>query len=151
VPLVGASVDLVEYALRHAKGENGLLFGPWANVRHDLRSACERASRTQIAKAVAGLGRDATAEELAELERGYAIAPVSPNDLRRTCATWLRQHQTEPHLIGAVLGHKDSRMAERVYGRIPVESLGAALGQRVGDRCDAFVPNRGKERGVMDA
>jgi len=95
------------------------------------------------------VAQEPTDEELAELKREFAIAPLSPNDLRRTCATWLRQHQTEPHLIGAFLGHKDSRMAERVYGRIPVESLGAALGQRVGDRRDAFVPATGKSRGTM--
>lgn len=62
---------------------------------------------------------------------------MSPNDLRRTYATWLRQHGTEPHLIAVALGHHtDSRMAERVYGRMPIESLGRMLAERVGD-CSA--------------
>jgi integrase len=72
------------------------------------------------------------------ISAAHAFAPVSPNDLRRTYATWLHQHGTEPHLIGAALGHGDSRMVERVYGRMPVESLGRALAERVGD-CSAFV------------
>ena len=141
VPLVGAAVDLMEYALRHAEGEDGMLFRPWSNVRRDLHDACQRATRTQISKAVEALGREPTPKEMEELRRRFAFPPISPNDLRRTCATWLRQHQTEPHLIGSFLGHKDSRMAERVYGRIPVESLGAALSGRVGDDCSTFVVN----------
>jgi hypothetical protein len=37
-------------------------------------------------------------------------------------------------------------MAERVYGRLPIESLGRMLAERVGD-CSAFVANtRGSER-----
>jgi integrase len=103
VPVVGAAHPLLEHAERYAEGEGGVLFRPWGNVRRDLHDACVRAG----------------------------IAPVSPNDLRRTCATWLRQAEVEPHLIGAMLGHTDSRMVERVYGRMPVESLGRALRARV--------------------
>jgi integrase len=40
VPLVGAAVDLMEYAIRHAEGEDGMLFRPWSNVRRDLHDAC---------------------------------------------------------------------------------------------------------------
>ncbi len=144
IPLVGAAIDLMEYALRHAEGDNGTLFRPWSNIRRDLHEACQRVTRTQIEKAIKKLAREPTAEERTQLEERYAFPPISPNDLRRTCATWLRQHRTEPHLIGSFLGHKDSRMAERVYGRIPVESLGAALSARVGDDCSTFVVNTRK-------
>lgn len=77
----------------------GLLFRPWTSMAGDLIRACER----------------------------LHMAPVSPNDLRRTCATWLRQAGVEPHLIAAVLGHADSRMVERVYGRLPTDALDVAL------------------------
>jgi integrase len=60
------------YALRHAEGKQGFLFRRWTNVRRDLNEACERAG----------------------------IAPCSPNDLRRTCATWLRR--TEPNHLETV-------------------------------------------------
>jgi integrase len=109
VPIVGAGVPLLEHALRYARGEGGLLLTPWGSVRRDLAVACKRAG----------------------------IAPVTPNDLRRTCASWLWQRDVEPHLIGRVLGHRDSRMVERVYGQLPVASLKASLENRLGERPDA--------------
>ncbi len=123
VPVVAFSVPLLEHALTYGEGEDGLLFRPWGNVRRDLAAACARAG----------------------------IPSCTPNDLRRTFGTWWRQHGVEPHLIGSLLGHKDSRMVERVYGRMPVQSLGRALERRTGlsesdrlsrsERCSAFVAN----------
>ena len=86
---------LLGYALAHADGVGGALFGPWINVRRDLRAACARAG----------------------------VLPVSPNDLRRTFGTWLRQQGVDPSLIAPAMGHADSRMVERVYGRLPPEDL----------------------------
>jgi integrase len=91
-------------------GANGTLFRAWSNARRDLADACRRAG----------------------------IAKVSPNDLRRTYGTWLRLGGVEPSLIGAAMGHADSRMVERVYGRMPAESLQSALRKRVGD-CSEYV------------
>jgi excisionase family DNA binding protein len=68
---------------------------------------------------------------LRQLERG-PIPRVSPNDLRRTLATWLRQAGVEPQLIGAMLRHTDSRLVERVYGRIPADDLGRLIDARSG-------------------
>jgi integrase len=45
------------------------------------------------------------------------IAHFSPKDLRRTHGQWLRGGGVHPHLIGRVLGHADSVMADRVYGQ----------------------------------
>jgi hypothetical protein len=87
-----------------------LLFRPWGNSRRDLTQACERAG----------------------------IPPVSPNDLRRTFGTWLRLHGVAPHFIGVAMGHADSRMVERVYGRMPEENLRATLNEHV-DPCSAYV------------
>lgn len=102
VPILPTTAPLLRIALEH--GGEGLLFSPWGNVRRDLHEACQR----------------------------IGIPPCSPNDLRRTTATWLRNAGVEPHLIAAVLGHRDSRMVERVYGRLTPEALGAALLARVG-------------------
>jgi integrase len=112
VPIVGAGHDLLAHVLRYAEGDGGLLFRPWGNSRHDLTQACERAG----------------------------IPAVSPNDLRRTFGTWLRLHGVAPHFIGVAMGHADSRMVERVYGRIPEENLRAALNEHV-DPCSAYVAN----------
>jgi hypothetical protein len=84
----------------------GRLFRHWPNVRRDIADACTRAK----------------------------IQQASPNDLQRTYAPWLRQAQVEPDLIGAALGHTDSRMVERVYGRIPTEALALALRWRLEGR-----------------
>ena len=110
VPIVGFGEPLMEHALAYANGRDGTLFSKWGNVRRDLAEACERAG----------------------------IEKVSPNDLRRTFGTWLRQHGVEPHLIGAALGHTDSRMVERVYGRMPADSLTAVLQARLGE-CSIYV------------
>lgn len=102
VPVLPTTASLLRGALEH--GGEGLLFEPWTNVRRDLRSACAR----------------------------LKIPAVSPNDLRRTTGRWLRDAGVEPHLIAAVMGHRDSRMVERVYGKLPPEQLKALLLERVG-------------------
>lgn len=85
-------------------------FTRWSNVRRDLHTAC----------------------------RAAGIAPVCPTDFRRTLATLLRRAGVEPSLIGRLLGHADSRMAERVYGRLGSDALGALLSQRLGTDSTQF-------------
>jgi integrase len=105
VPIVSQEQrSLLEHALQYAQGTGDALFAPWVNVRRDLHSACDRAG----------------------------IPHCSPNDLRRTCATWLRAQGVPPHLIAPVMGHVDSRMVERVYGRLPIDHLAARLAQELG-------------------
>ena len=121
VPLVSdLQRSLIRYVLEHAEGTDGALFTPWANVRRDLLDACERAS----------------------------IKPVSPNDLRRTCATWLRAAGAPPDLIAPVMGHADSRMVERVYGRLPTDALAARLASAIGQTdCSVFATDGGETDG----
>ena len=96
--------DLLKFALEHARGKGGLMFRPWGNVRRDLHLACEAAK----------------------------IAPCSPNDLRRTTGHWTRGEGAQPATVGALLGHRDGRMAERVYARLDVDELAAALARESG-------------------
>jgi integrase len=106
VPIVGETArSLLEYALTHAAGADGLLFRPWTNVRRDLHAACD----------------------------AVKIRRCSPNDLRRTCATWLRAAGVSPELIAPVMGHADTRMVERVYGRLPLEDLRRRLAEAMGE------------------
>ncbi|MEY4578741.1 MAG: hypothetical protein RL701_3444, partial [Pseudomonadota bacterium] len=105
VPLVSDEQrSLIKHALQYAQGTDGLLFLPWQNVRRDLAQACDRAG----------------------------IQPCTPNDLRRTCATWLRQAGAAPDLIAPVMGHADTRMVERVYGRMPIDDLERRLAVAIG-------------------
>jgi len=113
VPIVSDDArSLLEYAVRHAAGTDGSLFLPWASARRDLLAACKRAG----------------------------IPRCSPNDLRRTCATWLRAAGVPPDLIAPVMGHADTRMVERVYGRLPVQVLARRIAAAIGaENCSTFV------------
>lgn len=51
------------------------------------------------------------------------IERCSPNDLRRTFGHQLRARGVAPHLIAVMMGHTDSRMAERVYARLQPREL----------------------------
>ncbi len=81
---------------------NGPTFAPWGNVRRDLAAACKRAG----------------------------IKTCSPNDLRRTMATWLGQAGVGTDLIWRAMRHVDGRMTERVYGQMSSEDLGRLITQR---------------------
>ena len=50
-------------------------------------------------------------------------------------------------VLAGILRHADSRMVERVYGRLPPETLGAVLRQRLAPR-DTGVPNDSKIGGI---
>jgi integrase len=89
---------LLAFAMEHADGSL-MLFRERGNFRRDLASMCERAG----------------------------IARLSPNDLRRTHAMWLRAGGVPAGQIAPLLGHADGRMVERVYGRIKPVDLEAAL------------------------
>jgi len=122
IPIVPA---FKSYAERAAKA---IPFEPWINVRRDLEVACTRA----------GVGEPT--------KRNPKRRKVTPRDLRRSHAMALRAQGVEPHLIGKMLGHADSRMVERVYGRLPRESLAIALRWRVEGRQEAAGrPQHGRE------
>ena len=113
VPIVAAwQRSLLEHALTYVTKGSPRLFIAWQNVRRDLHEACARAG----------------------------IEPCSPNDLRRTTATWLRAAGVPADVIGGVLGHADSRMVERVYGRFSPEMLRQRLSVALGEDCDTGVP-----------
>lgn len=98
------------------RAAKGLPFEPWSNVRRDLEVACRHAK----------------------------VPRVTPRDLRRTHGSILRQLGVEPHLIGKMLGHADSRMVEKVYGQLPADALGKLLGSRVGTQATQRRGKRGE-------
>lgn len=94
--------ELLAIALEHADGDDGLLFRPWTNSN----------SNRELDWCAARLG----------------IEPFGWNDLRRTCAQWLRADGVALEIVSAVLGHADGRMVERVYGRLSPATLAARMG-----------------------
>lgn len=91
------------WALANAPGTD-MLFDAWGNVRRDLAYACSQ----------------------------LGIPPVTPNDLRRSFAKWLRVGGASPADIAAAMGHTTSRMVERIYGRVEPAELRKLLEQSTG-------------------
>lgn len=108
VPIVAPwQMSLLQRAMEAADGHDGAMFVRWSNARRDIYAACERAK----------------------------IEPCSPNDLRRTTGTWLRQQGVPAEIIGqGVMGHRDGRMMERVYGRMTTDTAKALLAQHLGQK-----------------
>ncbi|MEM7676050.1 MAG: tyrosine-type recombinase/integrase [Myxococcota bacterium] len=97
--LLPAQRELLEFTVENAAGTDGFLFRRWINAIRDIKAACRRAG----------------------------IEPCSPNDLRRTFAVWLRSAGAPPDLIAPCMGHRDSSMVERVYGRLTTKDLAERL------------------------
>lgn len=109
VPLhpVLAAVLFVEWE-RRGRPSAGVIVGEWKNVRRDLECACDHAFGVLI-------------------ETRRATKRITPNDLRRTYASWLKQAGVDSFVVGQLLGHTTSRMVELVYGRIGQETLQNAV------------------------
>jgi integrase len=123
VPIVHpAARDLLRYAVANGGGKGDRLFTSWTNVRRDLHAACSRAK----------------------------ITPCSPNDLRRTFAHWLRHEGVPNDLIAPAMGHADTRMVERVYGKLSPSELALALAASMGRARAAHVAAQ-LPRGLLDA
>jgi len=102
VPVVTpAHRSLLEFAVKYAGGKERAMFAPWSNIRRDLHAACKRAG----------------------------IAPCSPNDLRRTFGNWMVAGGIPSHTVAEMMGHKDTRMLDRVFGRQTPEHQDAAIRQ----------------------
>jgi integrase len=86
--------ELLKHTATHGEKE-GMLFKRWQNVARDLTAACRRA----------------------KIER------CTPNDLRRTFAHLMRNKGAPNDLIAPAMGHADTRMVERVYGKLTPAEL----------------------------
>lgn len=95
VPITPRTRGLLEQVIAATAGRRGALFDPWSNMTRDLEAACE----------------------------ALGIPRVTANDLRRTHANWLVEAGVGTNLVADVLGHVDSRMVEKVYGKLRPEQL----------------------------
>ncbi len=102
VPIMAALYSRLEDALNVASLNDevdGLVARPWSNCRRDLHVACKAAG----------------------------VSLVSPNDLRRTFASWLVQNGADLLTVAALLGHSSTRMVEQVYGKLSATNLETAI------------------------
>lgn len=111
-------------------GRTGPVAGRWGNVRRDLHAAIDRFNVKTKERSEA-TGTKATPP----------VPKVSPNDLRRTFASWLIQEGAPPLTVAALMGHTTTRMIEKVYGKLSAENLDAAM---------ALMPGQGVTDGVTE-
>lgn len=95
---------LLDFALancgtKHPFGSARPMFRPWPNAIRGLRAACKRAKCPR----------------------------VTWNDLRRTLSTWLVEGGVSDTVIAKMLGHVDTTMLHRVYGKPRQDAMGALL------------------------
>ena len=110
---------LLKTALREIPEGETRLFRPWNNVRRALRGACTRAK----------------------------IDPVSPNDLRRTFGSWLKNRGLDSAVLARLMGHSSTRMVDLVYGKLDDDTLSAAMG-KLGDVELGPVPGQEDDTGT---
>ncbi len=99
-----------------AKGDVGArVVARWGNVRRDLVVAVDRIN-----------ARELEAAEKRRRKPSPPIPHVTPNDLRRTFASWLKAcarptpmlPDVDSMTVAHLLGHSSTRMVELVYGRL---------------------------------
>lgn len=88
--------------------KSGPVVERWHNPCRDIARACERAG----------------------------VKRVTPTDLRRTFASWLKQAGVDSLTVAHLMGHTSTRMVERVYGRLAPATYRAAIDQLPG-ACNA--------------
>jgi integrase len=71
--------------------------------------------------------------DLVRAAKKAGIDPVTPNDLRRTFASWLIEAGVTREEVAAMLGHRGVSMVYRVYGRADAAKEGEAIRRRIGN------------------
>lgn len=97
VPITPATRPLLEQVLAatQGRGQSVPMFDRWSNMTRDLKKVC----------------------------KALDIPRVTANDLRRTHSNWLVDAGVALNFVADVLGHVDSRMVEKVYGKLRPEQL----------------------------
>lgn len=110
-----------DFAVKHLEPSG---FEPWRNIRGDLHDAarllsmCERcrSERLDWARHVA-VTMPVVRPDCAACKRTPAFMKLCPTDLRRTFAQWLVRSGVPYELAAPMMGHKDTKMLQTVYGK----------------------------------
>lgn len=133
VPLTDAAA--LALAERVKTSGRGPLFPTWKTVTRDLYAAClriERRMNPQPPKAKRGSGSvlNPKGHPVPKRERerpANPFDPVTPNDLRRTYASWLAQAGVPILHAMKLMGHGSTKMLERVYAQLAPQHLHDAV------------------------
>lgn len=115
IPIRKALLPVLTKAIK-GRGPDEFVVEHWHNVRRDLRLA------------IARVNEKACEDAAKKKRRPPEPAPiVSPNDLRRTFASWLKQRKVDSLVVAHLLGHSSTRMVELVYGRLANKNYADAV------------------------
>lgn len=98
VPITELSHPWLVIALDGAP-EHGRLHEPWGNIRRDLATACRKAG----------------------------VPRVTPNDLRRTFASWHRDAGVPAELVSKLLRHTTDKLAQTTYAPLSASATGSLI------------------------
>ena len=91
----------------------GVILGRWGNVRRELDRYADNAR----------------------------VPGFTPNDLRRTFGSWLKQAGVDSKAVADLMGHSSTRMVDLVYGKLTPATYKAAVANLPDlGGCDAGVP-----------
>jgi integrase len=71
---------------------------------------------------------------LLRVAKKHGLDHISPNDLRRTCATRLIEAGCEPYFVSRITGHTDLRMLKKVYDRSALSAIAETLESQLATR-----------------
>lgn len=99
-------VKVVEPFLRHALAYGGedVLFPAWGSMARDVRRACRRAG----------------------------VPEFTARTMRRSIATWFVNAGVPYEIAAAFLGHANTLMLQKVYGKLAPKAAGALIDERLG-------------------
>jgi integrase len=120
-----------ELAARCEQRPVGPLFPTWHTVQRDLDAACLRIERKLNpgweVPDEAPVNKRGVPHKKGRLRPPVRFDTVSPNDLRRTFASWLAQAGVPLFHAAELMGHEDTAMLQRVYAQLAPENARNAV------------------------
>lgn len=147
IPLAPAARETLERRAKDKKASH-VLFPEWGNVQRDLDAACLRieaklnpgwerpqgraghATSERATDDVLPTKRDVKGRPPSKKNRVRPPVPfdtVSPNDLRRTFASWLANAGVPQQQARELMGHASTAMLDKVYARLAPQTLHTAI------------------------
>jgi len=110
---------LLAIVKKHADGKGGALFSRWTNALRSIKKACLRAK----------------------------VPHVSPHGLRHTFSAWMKAEGVPFSELYLAMGHADTTMLERVYGKPGPDELAKAMADSIATRRAALRAVAGGKKG----